>query len=121
MKENSFTEGKVLSPLLRFSMPIFLALFLQAMYGGVDLIAIGQFGDASGVAAVATGSQVMQTITGIVTGLTMGITVLLGQRIGEKRFDEAGKVIGSSICIFTWDNPVFSLLSKNELEQKQPN
>lgn len=101
MKENSFTEGKILSPLLRFSMPIFLALFLQAMYGGVDLIAIGQFGDASGVAAVATGSQVMQTITGIVTGLTMGITVLLGQRIGEKRFDEAGKVIGSSICIFT--------------------
>ncbi|MEG1981289.1 MAG: MATE family efflux transporter, partial [Clostridia bacterium] len=83
MKQSTnFTEGKILLPLIKFSIPILLAVFLQAMYGAVDLLVVGQFGDASSVSAVSTGSQIMQTITGIISGLTMGTTVLLGQKIG---------------------------------------
>ena len=43
MQENiGFTEGKILSPLIRFALPVLLALFLQAMYGAVDLLVVGQ-------------------------------------------------------------------------------
>ena len=48
-QKNTFTEGAILVPLLKFSLPILCAIFLQAMYGAVDLIIVGQFGDASGV------------------------------------------------------------------------
>ena len=49
MKEQtSFTEGKILTPLLRFALPVLLALFLQAMYGAVDLLIVGQFGTSTG-------------------------------------------------------------------------
>ena len=92
-KIHDFTEGAILSPLIKFSIPIFFAVFLQAMYGAVDLLVVGQFGDASGVSAVATGGQIMQTITGIITGLTMGTTVLLGQKIGEKNYPSASKAM----------------------------
>ncbi len=97
----NFTEGKILSPLIKFSIPILLALFLQAMYGAIDLMVVGQFGDATGVSAVATGSQVMQTITGIITGLTMGITILVGQKIGQKDRKGAADTIGTAILLFT--------------------
>lgn len=100
-QKNTFTEGAILVPLLKFSLPILCAIFLQAMYGAVDLIIVGQFGDASGVSAVATGGQIMQTITGIITGLTMGTTVLLGQKIGAQNKSGAAKTMGASICIFT--------------------
>ena len=91
MKEANFTEGKIASPLLKFTVPILLAILLQALYGAVDLLVVGQFGSGAAggisataqVSAVATGSQIMQTVTGIVTGLTMGTTVLIGQRIGQ--------------------------------------
>ena len=73
----TFTEGKIFSPLLRFSMPILFALLLQAMYGAVDLLIIGQFCSSADVSAVATGSQIMQTITSVITGLAMGTTILL--------------------------------------------
>lgn len=98
--EVNFTKGKILAPLIKFSLPIFLALFLQAMYGAIDLIIVGQFGDVSGVSAVATGSQIMQTITGIVTGLTMGTTIFLGQKIGQEDYEGAGKVIGTAVYLF---------------------
>lgn len=105
---NTFTEGSLLSPLIRFTIPILLAIFLQAMYGAVDLLIVGQFGDASSVSAVATGSQVMQTVTGIITGLTMGITILIGQKMGENRMDEAAKTVGAAICLFL---PIAVILS----------
>ena len=46
-----FTNGPILSPLLRFTIPVLLALCLQAMYGAVDLLVVGQFGTAAGVSA----------------------------------------------------------------------
>lgn len=46
-----------------------LALFLQAMYGAVDLMVVGQFGRPADVSAVSTGSQVMHTVTSLATVL----------------------------------------------------
>ncbi|MDB8793159.1 MATE family efflux transporter [Romboutsia sp. 1001216sp1] len=99
-KVSNFTEGKIFSPLLKFAIPILLALFLQTMYGAVDLLIVGQFGNAADVSAVSTGSQVMMTITVIITGLTMGLTILIGQKLGEGNSKEAGNVVGSGISIF---------------------
>lgn len=99
-QSGSFIQGPILSPLLRFTLPVLLALFLQAMYGAVDLAVVGQFGQPADVSAVSTGSQVMQTVTSLVTGLSMGATVLLGQRLGEGRADEGSRVLGSAIALF---------------------
>jgi len=97
---DNFTEGKIVSPLLRFTFPVLLALFLQAMYGAVDLFVVGWFGTAADVSAVSTGSQIMQTVTFIITGLAMGTTILLGQTLGQNRPDRAGDVIGGGVCLF---------------------
>ena len=70
------------------------------MYGAVDLLIVGKFASSVDVSAVSTGSQIMMTITNLVTSFAMGTTILLGQRIGEGRGREGGKVIGSSICLF---------------------
>ena len=85
---------------MKFALPVLLALLLQAMYGAVDLQVVGKFGTAADISAVATGSHIMQSLTIIITSLAMGITVLLGQKIGEGRPKEAGVVVGGGICLF---------------------
>jgi putative MATE family efflux protein len=95
-----FTRGPILKPLLLFALPVLAALFLQAMYGAVDLMVVGKFGTAADISGVSTGSQIMQTITNVLASFTMGTTILLGQRIGEGRGKEGGSIIGSSICLF---------------------
>lgn len=99
-KTRNFTEGKIFLPLIKFAMPVLLALFLQAMYGAVDLLVVGQFSTAAAVSAVSTGSMVMHTVTVVITGISMGLTVLVGRKIGEGNKEEAGKIIGSGICLF---------------------
>lgn len=100
-QRNAFTEGQILKPLVRFTIPIMLALFLQAMYGAVDLIVVGQFaGDAGSVSAVSTGSTMMNLPMMMIFGLTMGATVLIGRRIGEKNYEQAGEIVGASVALF---------------------
>ena len=45
--EKTFTQGPILSALLKFALPVLLALLLQAMYGAVDLQVVGKFGTAA--------------------------------------------------------------------------
>ncbi len=100
MNNLDFTQGKMLPKILKFAFPLVCALLLQALYGAVDLIVVGQFGDASSIAAVATGSHIMQTITNIITGFTMGITVLVGKFVGSKENHKIGATIGNAIVMF---------------------
>ena len=79
MRGRTLTEGPVLSGLLTFCGPVLLALILQALYGAVDLWAVGRFGTTADISAVSTGSQTMQMVIGGITGLSMGVTVLLGR------------------------------------------
>ncbi|MBD5560549.1 MAG: MATE family efflux transporter [Clostridia bacterium] len=96
----NFTKGAIAGPLFRFALPVLLALLLQTAYGAVDLMVVGQFAAAGDTSAVSTGSQVMQTITVTITGLAMGLTILLGQKIGQGSAREAGRVMGAGIWLF---------------------
>lgn len=100
MKQTSLIEGNIFSSLVRFALPVLFTLFLQALYGAVDLLVVGQFAQTADVSGVATGSMLLQTVTGLITGLSMGITVLVGKKTGEGNSREAGKAVGSGICIF---------------------
>ncbi len=99
-KSQNFTEGGLFLPLIRFAMPALAAMFLQTMYGAVDMMVVGKFATAADASAISTGSWVMTLITSFVMGIAVGTTVLLGRRLGEGRPQEAGKIIGSSIFLF---------------------
>ena len=98
--QKNFTEGKILGPLLKFAIPVLLALFLQSLYGAVDLMIVGKFAEPADVSGVSTGSQIMMTLTNLVSSLSMGMTVLLGQKIGERKASEGGKIVANGIILF---------------------
>lgn len=99
-KKTDFTSGPIAGPLMKFTIPIMGALVLQALYGAVDLLIVGQFASSAAVSAVATGSQILHTVTLSVTGLAMGLTIVVGQQIGEKKMCLVGESIGTGILLF---------------------
>ncbi len=111
MKNNDFTEGAILPKLLKFMLPVLFAMFLQAMYGAVDLLIVGQFGTTADVSGVSTGSQIVMTLTNLIVGFSMGITVAVGQKTGEKRPDEAAQTIGTGLLIFAATGAVFTVVT----------
>lgn len=113
MKTNAsqnLTQGNILHSLVSFAFPVLLALFLQAMYGAADLIIVGQFAGTSQQSGVASGSQILNMVTMVITGLTMGVTVYVGNAIGAGKKELAGKGIGSGIALFTVVAFIFTMI-----------
>lgn len=105
-----FTQGSIAGKLLRFMIPILGALVLQAMYGAVDLLVVGQFGTDAGISAVATGSNIINLVTFVITSLTMGVTVVISRFLGERKPERIGKVIGGAVCFFALLSVVLMIL-----------
>ncbi len=76
-------------------------MILQAAYGAVDLLVVGQFGSTVDLSAVSTGSQVLNLVTFVVTQLAMGVTVLIARYLGEQREKQIGSVLGGAAVVFS--------------------
>ena len=64
------------------------------------MVIVGQLGTTADVAAVGTGSLIMQALTAVVAGLSTGTTVRLGHCIGSGDKRAAGETLGGMIALF---------------------
>lgn len=94
------TQGSIFKNLIWFSLPYMVASFLQTFYGMADLFVVGRFLDAASITAVSVGSQITHMLTLVIVGLAMGSTVLIGNAVGEKNEERAGRMIGATITLF---------------------
>ena len=100
MKQNDLTRGSVPGMLFRFAVPLLAANILQSLYGAVDLFVVGQYCSAQSVAAVSTGTQVTQIVTSLITGLTLGGTILVGKYMGRRDYEKVKQTIGTTLTVF---------------------
>ncbi len=101
-KEINFSEGPILSQLIKFMLPILAALIIQTLYSAVDLLIVGQFATTESIAGVSMGGQVVSFMTFMIAGMATAVTVVIGQYIGEKRLNDAGNAIGCSLLYFAF-------------------
>lgn len=111
MQTNQITHGKVFPTLVKFALPVMLAMLLQALYGAVDLWVVGRYAQTADVSGVSTGTMLIHTVTMIITGLSVGVTVLVGRRMGEEEYDSASDAIGGGIFIFSILAVIFTSVS----------
>lgn len=100
MKEKNLTEGSVWKTLILFAVPFLISNLLQSIYGAVDLFVIGRYCNAQSVAAVSTGTQVTQIVTSLITGLTLGSTIVIGEYMGRRDYKHVKETIGTTLTAF---------------------
>lgn len=95
-----FTTGSIAKKLLRFMLPILAALILQILYSAVDVFVVGIFGTEAGISAISTGSSIINLIIFVLSGLAMGVTIMMGRYIGERNIGRLNKLIGGAMAVF---------------------
>ena len=90
-----FTDGKLFSQMIRFTIPFVIANLLQTLYTVVDLAIVGHCADGAAMAAVSIAGEVSMLITLIGSGIANGGQIYIAQLLGQKRRSEMNHAIGT--------------------------
>ncbi|MEA4816266.1 MAG: MATE family efflux transporter [Lachnospiraceae bacterium] len=98
--ERDLTTGNITKQLLGFILPLSVTSVLQSLYGMADMAIAGYFIGNTGLSAITNGETVMNMVTKIVIGLSLGGSVLIGQFFGNKDEKNRMKATGTFITFF---------------------
>lgn len=105
--QRDFTQGPIAKGMVAFSMPFLLSNILQALYGAVDMLVVGNYSDPDPVISVQIlsgvniGSQITHLVAMMVSGLTVSGTVMVGQYIGARKQKDASETVGTMFALMT--------------------
>ena len=96
----ALTEGPIARSLLLFSLPILGANVLQSLNASVNAIWIGHFLGEAALTAVSNANLVLFFLLGVVFGISMANTILVGQAVGARDMAQVKRVVGTSTGFF---------------------
>ena len=97
--ELKMTEGRPLTLISRFTLPILLGFIFQQFYNMVDTVIVGRYIGPGALAAVGSTGTIMFMIIGIANGLSTGYTVLTSQRYGAEDREGTRRAFVNSILL----------------------
>lgn len=105
-----FTEGKIMSKLFIFSIPLFFNYFFQYLYNIIDSLVVGIFQSKIALAAIGASTSITNITLGFFTGLSAGSTILIARYYGSKKDEELSDSVHSAIFFSIIIGLIFTVL-----------
>lgn len=96
--ENKMGTVPVLRLLVTMSLPMIVAMLVQAMYNVVDTLFLSRY-SSDALTAVSGAFAAQNLMIGIATGTGVGINALLSRYLGEKNIEKANRVAGNGVLL----------------------
>ena len=93
------SEGSILKKLLLFSLPLIASSILQLFFNAADVIVVGQFAGDNSLAAVGSTGSIINLLTNVCIGLSVGANVLVARYFAAKQEKELRKIVHTAISI----------------------
>ncbi len=114
--DRDLTQGSVTKQLIRYSLPLVTTSLLQSLYSIADYIVAGFFINSAGQSAINNATLIMNLMTQIAIGLTLGGNILIGQYFGnhedEPRKQSAGSLFTMSLIVGAVCAALLTILSR---------
>ncbi len=95
--------------LLSMSLPMVIAMLVQAMYNIVDSIFVSQINE-NALTAVSLAFPIQNLMIAVATGTGVGVNALLSRSLGEKNYEQAEKAANVSVLLSVLSYIVFALI-----------
>lgn len=98
-KAVDFTQGKPLSLIVRFSVPIFIGYLFQQVYSLVDRIIVGQFVGATAFSAVGSTTAITTMFMSMCMGAAAGTGVVVSKYYGARDEKNTARAISNGMYV----------------------
>lgn len=97
--EIDMCSGSVLKKMLIFTLPLMLSGILQLLFNASDIIIVGRFAGDNSLAAVGSNSALINLLTNLFIGLSIGANVIAARHYGAGEVKELSKTVHTSMLI----------------------
>lgn len=95
--------------LFTMSLPMVIAMLVQALYNIVDSVFVSQINE-NALTAVSLAFPIQNLMIAVATGTGVGVNALLSKSLGEKNYDQAEKAANVSVLLSVCSYIAFALI-----------
>ena len=91
------TKGNITGHLIAYAVPLVFGNLFQQLYHTVDSVVVGQFYGKEALAAVGAAGPIMNILTFLIVGLSIGASVLMASYFGAKEYQNLKDEFATSV------------------------
>ena len=103
MQKSSYTmdmcSGSVLKKMLLFAIPLMLSGVLQLLFNAADVMVVGKFAGETSLAAVGSTTSLINLLTNLFVGFSIGANVLAARYFGASKEDELRETVHTAMTL----------------------
>ena len=97
--EIDMIHGALLPKLLLFSIPLMLSGCLQLAFNAADVIVVGRFAGDTALAAVGSTTALVNLLTNVFIGLSVGANVIMAHDCGAQAYSDAQETVTTAVTM----------------------
>lgn len=97
--EIDMVNGPILKKMLLFTLPLMCSSILQLLFNAADIVVVGRFAGDNSLAAVGSNAALINLMTNVFLGLSVGGNVLAARDYGSGNDEELSKTLHTAMLL----------------------
>lgn len=103
-------SGNIIGKMLIFALPLMLSSILQLLFNAADVIVVGRFAGDNSLAAVGSTTSLVNMLTNVFLGLSVGANVMVARYTGAGRENDASKAVHTAVTLAILSGAVLTVI-----------
>lgn len=103
-------SGRIAGKMLMFAIPLMLSSILQLLFNAADVIVVGRFAGDNSLAAVGSTSSLVNLLTNVFLGLSVGANVSVAKYIGAGRDEDVSSTVHTALCLAIFSGALLTVI-----------
>ena len=97
--EMDMCSGSIFGKMLIFTIPLMLSSMLQLLFNAADIVVVGNFAGDNSLGAVGSTGSLINLLTNLFIGLSVGVNVLVARYYGSNQKDNLHDTVQTAITL----------------------
>lgn len=108
-RQIDMTTGSIAGKLIQFSLPLIASSLLQLLFNAADVVVVGRFAGDEYLAAVGSTSSLINLLTNLFLGLSIGTNVVAASFFGGKQSAKLQECVHTAILLSVFSGAILSV------------
>lgn len=108
--EMDMCSGSILKKMLIFTIPLMCSSILQLLFNAADIVVVGRFAGDNSLAAVGSNTALINLLTNLFVGLSIGANVAAARFYGAKQDGEVKKTVHTAMLLSIFSGIILTVI-----------